>query len=750
MFTFASGFEAAMLKVPQLAAAAGQERKDRETALAVSLSLENLSAIPVALQQQVASRHSNSVTMLAELQSLQEHFVRSSTANSDESSNPPAEEIAAALTTQLQQVPSASSDGHSRGTSRDPPAPTRRQIIGFARFRTRADALVARDILQGRKIDIFPGSVLKAEMAKKNLHTKRPVPGEDVVSMLVRSGRLSGLLAGMNLGAAGMALTSSNASITGMTSGTSTPSGQALSTAVMPSSSPAPTQTRNRAFVPSGIDAATGSQRGHSRGQTSADRPADNGGATARSSGDQSARQNEYVSQLQDTREEDGDRTILQEDSLRRLSISSRPPAMQHRRSDDMPWSPLPPPSEHEARRFEQMLPSRQTDSGYGSAYAATNSAASPEMSTMSPPDKPKDSKALLALAEEADELEGWRVGHMGMDQLDHFDGESRAGTPNYQNAVATEHSVPGPYYRAQRGSVSDGYGVSPQDDPNVVGDGPNAGLSRLSFGVGAAMLPHIKPADQNPPVSELMSAHRELKAKSRCAQINTLYVGNLPATPSTTHPPNMLEDALRHLFGQCSGFKRLSYRQKLTPQCFVEVRYSPGWDDTSTESRLTLPVRGCRLGYSSDARALRAHPERIGPWRHSYRILAQSAGPAWRGSILAAVSQRQYACAVRRRDGRNRPVPTDFAESHRRHRAASVRPAVPGRKRTIDLPPSKRVDTALSPSPAILVADIPLHQSGNLAEVLGQRSRPCDVPVVAHDDSMGFRANVWSIFLGV
>ena len=58
--------------------------------------------------------------------------------------------------------------------------PPRKQIIGFAKFRSREEALVARDVLQGRRVDIEKGAVLKAEMAKKNLHTKRgvgPIPG---------------------------------------------------------------------------------------------------------------------------------------------------------------------------------------------------------------------------------------------------------------------------------------------------------------------------------------------------------------------------------------------------------------------------------------------------------------------------------------------------------------------------------------------------------------------------------------------
>ncbi|KAF8759830.1 RNA recognition motif [Rhizoctonia solani] len=55
------------------------------------------------------------------------------------------------------------------------PAPPRKQIIGFAKFRTRQEALEARDVLQGRRVDAEKGAFLKAEMAKKNLHTKRGV-----------------------------------------------------------------------------------------------------------------------------------------------------------------------------------------------------------------------------------------------------------------------------------------------------------------------------------------------------------------------------------------------------------------------------------------------------------------------------------------------------------------------------------------------------------------------------------------------
>lgn len=70
--------------------------------------------------------------------------------------------------------PAAIGGPSSQSQAQQPP---RKQIIGFAKFATRADALYARDVLQSKRIDIEKSAVLKAEMAKKNLHTKRGVGG---------------------------------------------------------------------------------------------------------------------------------------------------------------------------------------------------------------------------------------------------------------------------------------------------------------------------------------------------------------------------------------------------------------------------------------------------------------------------------------------------------------------------------------------------------------------------------------------
>lgn len=54
----------------------------------------------------------------------------------------------------------------------------RKQIIGFAKFRSRQEAIDAKDVLSGRRVDAEKDCVLKAEMAKKNLHTRRGLANE--------------------------------------------------------------------------------------------------------------------------------------------------------------------------------------------------------------------------------------------------------------------------------------------------------------------------------------------------------------------------------------------------------------------------------------------------------------------------------------------------------------------------------------------------------------------------------------------
>ena len=155
MFTFSVGFEAATLKIPN---------KDLTSYGSGPSNSGNL--------QSPNTHRSGSFTYPQagySISSDQNHVVGLNQLG--ESSWPPG------LSVSEESLFSASlgnAGGHiiSSGVQSGSP---RKQIIGFAKFRTRTDALTARDTLQGRRVDIEKGAVLKAEMAKKNLHTKRGV-----------------------------------------------------------------------------------------------------------------------------------------------------------------------------------------------------------------------------------------------------------------------------------------------------------------------------------------------------------------------------------------------------------------------------------------------------------------------------------------------------------------------------------------------------------------------------------------------
>lgn len=168
----------------------------------------------------------------------------------------------------------------------------------------------------------------------------------------------------------------------------------------------------------------------------------------------------------------------------------------------------------------------------------------------------PKDSKALLALAEDDDE--DWNVGGVGMEALGSFDGESRNNSPAPNR---NETSVTSP---------TTGYEDLNQTTPEAVRRDDQSFVPRALTGLnGRRSIPgmmgprslsdfggvaSLNIADQNPP-------------------INTLYVGNLPSHLAVTQSANYLEECLRNLFTRASGFKRMSFRQKVNgPMCFVEV----------------------------------------------------------------------------------------------------------------------------------------------------------------------------------
>lgn len=505
---------------------------------------------------------------------------------------------AAALGLGLGQNSTASSSttslvGMLNSANRGPP---RRQVIGFARFRTRADALVARDTLQGRKIDVFSSATLKVEMAKKNLHSRRGfgsgplslsgVPESEVMDVLMRSGKLPGLLAGMGMGGFVLSRERSHGSqgqgrqaesVHDLRSGASTPSGRRMSMsdsfATLTMGGP------NAQPNVSGMMQQTSAHPMPSLGQATeettdfAPRSSFFGGM------DQSApvffpkyasmelEQTPMNNKTQKHRRNDSLRSVFSADWSNPLKLSQ------------VPEHPFPSSAFGERRSDEQLsaqLGSSLTGSAASGAALSGSSPASgvqsdrqASMLSSSDPTSPgpgftsqmafsapTDSKALLALAE--DEDEDWNVGGVGMEALGSFDGESRNNSPApHRNDKSVTSPTTGFEELNQNTLVAtrrEEQSFVPRSLTGLNGRRSIPGMigprSLSDFGDVAS----LNIADQNPP-------------------INTLYVGNLPSHLAVTQSANYLEECLRNLFTRASGFKRMSFRQKVNgPMCFVEV----------------------------------------------------------------------------------------------------------------------------------------------------------------------------------
>lgn len=306
---------------------------------------------------------------------------------------------------------------------------TRRQTIGFARFKTRADALAAREHLQGRKIDALTGATLKAEMAKKNLHTKRTTSGEELVGLLLRSGRLAGLMGGApGAGAAGI--------------------------------------NPNMNNVLNGVAPHLAGPHQHQSNPQSATYP----------SSQSNLAPNQSAREAWDSWPLNGQ---MPNDERSESQTNPQNPSNQYQDGQNASRQQHQQPSQSQQQQSQQQQPS---------ASAPSTASTSPPLSITSPNTRPTDSKALLALAEEADEMEGWHIG-----------GPGGMGYGGYMH-VNPGHSQPQPINYPNQGP---GYGMG-GPGREAFGTSPLAGSDHLSD-AGRSMggvVSGPNPADQNPPVS--------------------------------------------------------------------------------------------------------------------------------------------------------------------------------------------------------------------------------------------------------
>ncbi|KAI9633359.1 uncharacterized protein MKK02DRAFT_39340 [Dioszegia hungarica] len=534
IFTFAPGFEAATLKFPS-------GSRTREPTAALLAELSHLAVLRDSSrtretseehQQQMAQHQAGLEEALAALQ-----MAAGGTASTSTSTTPSG---AISLTP---AVPSAPTLGGIAAI------PTRRQIIGFARFKTRADALQAREQLQGRKIDTLTGASLKAEMAKKNLHTKRATSGEELVGLLLRSGRLAGLVNGVGGDCAGSsrdALQGRDGSRGGMGGYREQQAMSAPSAKEAWDNWPLPPHMATPAHPP--LQQPGGPDSGRTRQSTSEDQLLDR-----------------YPSSLPSPYLHAPGSAPGGPNSFPPGASTNRPPP------SGVPFDPTAHPSYHPADLANPTSPP-----------SSARSPIQPIRPSFSGPSHPVgDSKALLALAEEADELE------LEMELM--TVGEEGTGDGGLEYRLR----------QAGRGSMGGGYGGFGYAMPGMGGGGRGEMLPTSPTGTSEALSDAGRsmgnPSDQNPP-------------------INTLYIGNLPAISPPTHPPNFLEESLRSLFARLPGFKRMSFRQKINgPMCFVEFE-DVGYATLAIKEN-GLVKGGIRLSYSKNSLGQRgqSQPQGLG-----------------------------------------------------------------------------------------------------------------------------------------
>jgi hypothetical protein len=444
------------------------------------------------------------------------------------------------------------------------PQPPRKQIIGFAKFRSRSEALEARDILQGRRVDIEKGAVLKAEMAKKNLHTKRgPVAaGPPGLPPLV---------------GAGTGASDSVPTLNGIHSG------ESLS-------------ARERELGALGA-MGFGSRRDRisdSRDDEDRDRriPATNTSTRgARERAEEDERERERRRQEKDAarlRSATFDAfhsvppqipRLLSQNSLSSISGNGNngPSHSTSQESLGPIGSGVWGMTANEANSRKQVVSIHIPD--------VSPRPISPENGEPSPPKSALFSRSAGSDTSSHKHSDTFSPGSNTLSLPSHPSLPSRPRpyspsldpTPSAlsslpsSSASSVDESGPGSIEGDAAKTVA-GLSVSTEGSSSPQLPSP---ASAGGSGSGTGSAPRGNPGDQNPPVSHLFK--NLLSCYLLHVQINTLYVGNLPSSPPPPgHHPGYLEDELRELFGRRPGYRKLCFRQKNNgPMCFVEVRLS-------------------------------------------------------------------------------------------------------------------------------------------------------------------------------
>lgn len=427
--------------------------------------------------------------------------------------------------------------GPHYGTSTVPP---RKQIIGFAKFRSKEEALAAKEMLQGKRVDIEKGAVLKAEMAKKNLHTKRGIPGSTSMPP-TNSG------AGQGLGVISQPMLNGH-------------------------SDPYALDSRDREI---GSLGAIGMNRMQWR-----DEPA-----------------------LLAREREDDERWRERElNVLGNMGLSSRGPRERVEEEDrDRRRREVRLRAGNTA--FDPFHPSpisRQTSAAPNSGVLLSPPGSN---SLLSPLENPNGFHSHLSQATGPSMLQPddrvivgpWD----GSNKTIRPPSSRRTPSPPSETQRPYSPSHTHTQAQSQSDSRSSSAAGGSQRGSNGHSSGSEEELSQAIGGLAVSTSQGNTSPQLPSPSSGASSGGSTRNGVDQNPPINTLYVGNLPTSPPPPGvPPDVLEVSLRELFQTRPGFRRLSFKQKNSgPMCFVEVksfsvhhRYTDS--DQSSSKMSSLPPR--------------------------------------------------------------------------------------------------------------------------------------------------------------
>ncbi|KAG9317343.1 hypothetical protein JVU11DRAFT_1542 [Chiua virens] len=561
-------------------------------------------------------------------------------------------------------VPLNDEPSHFQGPGGQPP---RKQIIGFAKFRTRQEALEARDTLQGRRVDIEKGAVLKAEMAKKNLHTKR---GVGIGTTSSSGGSMSlgsnlNALAGLNGGVGGLGALGGLAvtpdTLAGLAAGLSLNTNVNALSSLGGGDSLVARDRELNALSAMGYNNLGGGWREGRLGDSSEEereRDRDRDRERRREAlvglnlgmgiGGRGARERALADEDEREKLRRKDLKIVQGEAVRMISGNPtvydafHPTSALSRNVQSSILSPSSGSSgdgtnsgsnailgngfggiiaqtlsrddggsREAVGPWDQPSP-RERDSTYSALTSFYGTRKAPVLPRSSSPRDPSPPRSGLpfspSLSDEDGMLPPHRSGIMRSAQtfvstVDEPVADRPPPSSSTSSTGGPDDRGPVPLTVSTSGQVSAG-NTSPQLPSPA---------SHTSSAASSSVGGHATSSSSNGVPNPVGSVGPRNALVDQNPPINTLYVGNLPTSPvGAGYPANYLEDSLRELFSRQPGYRKLCFRQKSNgPMCFVEfedVHYATKALNELYGNSLGGLVKngGIRLSYSKNPLGVR------------------------------------------------------------------------------------------------------------------------------------------------